>query len=200
MTSMLLLLSGCSAGSSPESSGQAIRERYENAASFSVVAQVTADYDDTVYEYKVKYAGDDESGTLQVLSPQVIAGLTAFISDGGSSFVFEDAELFSGPVDDEGLTPIGAIPAIIRQWRFGHISDINGENFNGTRVISITNQITDKTILVTYFDRESLLPVESQLSYEGKTRIICTFEDVIINANEQTHEDTDEQLTEENMG
>ena len=57
---------------------------------------LNADYGDRVYAYKLKYSGDMTSGSIEILEPASIAGLTVQVSPDGTSLIYEDVTLDTG--------------------------------------------------------------------------------------------------------
>ena len=80
---MILLLSGCQAGSAggtPEDAALVLRTRYQALAGWSAQADVSVCYTDTVYDFTLDAVWRRDGETvLTVTAPELVAGITARI-------------------------------------------------------------------------------------------------------------------------
>ena len=93
MMTLCLLLAGCAggAGEGDEADAAALRAPYANMAGCTMEAAVTWSEGDQVWETEVRcdYVPDGES-TVEVLSPETIAGVRAVITGEELSLEYED--------------------------------------------------------------------------------------------------------------
>ena len=90
-------LASCSrTESSPEETAQEIQTEFCSAQAITMSMALNADYGDRVYAYKLKYSGDMTSGSIEILEPASIAGLTVQVSPDGTSLIYEDVTLDTG--------------------------------------------------------------------------------------------------------
>ena len=84
MRILLFLLTACSgkAGGAEERTLE-MRADFLSATKLSMTVDVTADYGERVYEYKISYTGDAATGEIEIKAPEEIAGLRAQVSVSG---------------------------------------------------------------------------------------------------------------------
>ena len=123
---MTLLLAGCAAGQeeeSPEQLTNLIRGEYLSLESWSARVEVTASYGGQAFPFTLdaEWSREGES-VFTVVSPELIAGITARIRDGEAALEYDGAGLSIGALDADGLTPIAALPALMDQLGTGCIA------------------------------------------------------------------------------
>lgn len=181
MISLCLLLSACShSGMSADKMAKEIRSEILDAGNIRMTLNITADYGDNVYDFKLHFEGGTDGGTLTVLEPETIAGLTAVFTADGLTFQYDGASLDTGELNESGLSPIGSLPAMLTQWCEGYISQSTYETMDGLSCTAVSFSVSDDTQLRTWFDCETYLPVRSELTSSGSVVIFCEFENVII--------------------
>ncbi|MDE6922044.1 MAG: hypothetical protein K2P01_00675 [Oscillospiraceae bacterium] len=120
---MILLLSGCQAGSAggtPEDAALVLRTRYQALAGWSAQADVSVCYTDTVYDFTLDAVWRRDGETvLTVTAPELVAGITARIAQGETVLEYDGAGLSLGLLDDSGLTPVSAVTACMEQIETG---------------------------------------------------------------------------------
>lgn len=184
LTAALCLFMFCGCGASSKSSdnkAQKIQEEFSSIENFDIGVNITADYGERIFEYKMKYSGNSDCGSIEVLQPESISGLVIEVlsSAGTTKLKYDGAELDTGELADTGLTPVDALPAMLSQWKRGYISDAAAEKLDGTDCILITYRISDTVLLKTWFDNATHLPIKSEISSDGYTVIYCDFENII---------------------
>lgn len=122
---MLLLLTGCSGGQENENGAEAqavaIRGEYMAMTSYSLQAQVNADYGQRVYDFTLSVTWDGEETTVAIREPEMLAGVTARITGDEGTLEYEDLSLETGFLDDDGLSPVSALPALMEAARSQYI-------------------------------------------------------------------------------
>lgn len=120
---MILLLSGCQAGSAggtPEDAALVLRTRYQTLTGWSAQADVSVCYTDTVYDFTLDAVWRRDGETvLTVTAPELVAGITARIAQGETVLEYDGAGLSLGLLDDSGLTPVSAVTACMEQIETG---------------------------------------------------------------------------------
>ncbi len=122
---MLLLLTGCGGGQENENGAEAqavaIRGEYMAMTSYSLQAQVNADYGQRVYDFTLSVTWDGEETTVAIREPEMLAGVTARITGEEGTLEYEDLSLETGFLDDDGLSPVSALPALMEAARSQYI-------------------------------------------------------------------------------
>jgi hypothetical protein len=103
-------------------------------------------------------------GTVRVLAPESIAGITAVTDGGTGSLVYEDLALGLGTLPDTELAPAAAPGRLVRAWARDWIASA------GTGDGTLLACYEDGSLTVrTWFDAEGV-PVRAELSIDGYTR------------------------------
>ena len=179
---IMLITAGCAGGGSQDREKMlAIRAKYIGAAVFDATADMTADYGDRVYEYKLSYSGNGAKGELTVFEPLNIKGLVARIDGGEGVMKYDGATLDTGAFSSDGVSPVEAFPLMIDAWQngfiTGHYTEKLGENECIVAEIDLTSADQPEKILHrVWFDKDTYLPVRGEITVDGYTVIRCRFE------------------------
>lgn len=119
-----LLLAGCGRAGVSEAEELALTIRGEYLAMDGCAAQaaVTADYGQRVYRYEMAVAVSGGETLLTLSAPETVAGLTARMSGEENLLEFDGISVETGPLDEDGLTPVSAVPALLEAARSGYIT------------------------------------------------------------------------------
>ncbi|NCB51836.1 MAG: hypothetical protein EOM54_08155 [Clostridia bacterium] len=166
-----LLLFGC-AGSGEEKRFESFREDLAAASEIRMEAEVTADYDDSVREYTLSFCRTSERSEVEVLQPELIAGVKAHIDEDGSDLEYDGLILDTGKLAGDGLTPVSALPRLLDAMQKGHVDSIWKEGD------CIAAELTpDDVISVTlWIDAETLAPRRAELSGRDSGRVLISCE------------------------
>lgn len=125
LMTMLPLLTACGTGQGRENQAETlaltIRGEYLEMTDCTAVAEVTADYGQRVYQYTIDVDWGEEETTLTLTAPETVAGMSARLQGKDSFLEYEELSLETGPMDDRGLTPVSAVPALLEAARSGYI-------------------------------------------------------------------------------
>lgn len=176
---MTLLLCSCKAEANAAQSALDIRSAMLASPLLELEATVRADYGDTVYDYTLQcHFTRNGPSTVTILEPELIAGVTASVSDGGSSLSFDGAELDTGKLPNAQLTPMGALPAIAESWCSGYISSSGYERYEGKdclMVCCLCGYGSEEVEYRTWFLREGYAPVHGEIISGGETVVFMDF-------------------------
>ncbi|MGM9521532.1 MAG: hypothetical protein ACI3VB_03545 [Oscillospiraceae bacterium] len=178
MISLPLLLSSCSVMTGTDDILK-IQEDFSASENISFTAELTADYGQHLYEYRISFDGLPDSGTITIIEPESIAGTQVAIEDGASSLCFDGAQIYTGEILPDGLSPVDAVPMLLEAWRTGLVTECAKESFDGEDCLNAVFRITDDVNLRTWFGFESGLPLYAEVDFDGYTVISCTFYNVI---------------------
>ena len=175
-----LLLAGCGGGGGNEAEELAltIRGEYLAMESCAVQVSVTADYGQRVYEYKMAVSVNEEETVLTLSAPETVAGLTARLSGEESRLEFDGLSVDTGPMDEDGLTPVSAVPALLEAARSGYITACGLEG-EGT-VLRVdcgdpTGSPGAGTEYALWFDASAHPLIKGEISVDGFRVILCEF-------------------------
>ena len=177
---MMTLLTGCGNGmvSEAEELALTIRGEYLAMDSCAIQASVTADYGQRVYQYEMAAAVNGEEIVLTLSAPETVAGLTARITGTDSRLEFDGVSVETGPMDDSGLTPVSALPALLEATRSGYIVSCALEEDGSLLRVDCGDPTASPgsgTEAVLWFDAATHALVRGEISVDGFRAILCEF-------------------------
>lgn len=186
MMLLVLLLAACGGageakGSPAEELALVIRGEFLDMTALEAVMEVTADYGQRVYEYtiQVSYEKDGET-VLTLTAPAELAGITARIRDKETALEYDGVRWETGALNDSGMSPVDAIPALLRYAQKGFMAECGMETVEETELLRIVCRDPEGTAGVgqecsLWFDSETHTLVRGELSQDGFTVIQCRF-------------------------
>ena len=161
----------------------AIRTEYLAMEGCTARMEVTADYGERVYDFTLdlSYARDGET-TITVAAPEEVAGVTARLSGEGTYLEYDGASLETGPLDESGLSPIGAAPFLLRGAREGFLAECALETEGERELVRMTCRDPELspgegTELSLWFDAGTHALVRGEILSDGFRVIDCTVTD-----------------------
>lgn len=172
---MSLLLSACSGGSGAgeaEELAMTIRGEYLEMTDCTMTAAITADYGQRVYEYEMKVVVTGEETTLTLTAPDTVAGITAKVTGADSTLEYEGLSLETGPLNEDGLTPVSAVPALLEAARSGYITACTMEGDESGPLLRVDCGDPEGTVgkgteTTLWFHPESHALVQGEISTDG---------------------------------
>ena len=133
---LLLPLNGCFGAEGQKALDEAltIRGEYLSMSPFSSQVQLRADYGQRVYNYTLDLSVAGEEIVLTVTEPELIAGVTARTKAEETVLEYDGLCLETGSLDKSGLTPISALPAMLRAVREEYLTSYCFEENGSLRV------------------------------------------------------------------
>lgn len=183
MMTLLLTMALCGCVSSEEESNLTLQLRSDFLAMEGCTGAVTltADYGQRVYEYTAEFSGTEKEGyTIVLTSPEEVAGITALIQSGQTYLTYDDIRLETGPLDDQGLSPLDALPALVRAMQTGYIAETGSELLGDTDTLRLCCRDPDQPAgkgleTVLWFDKAGKTLVQGELRLDGATAVRCAF-------------------------
>jgi hypothetical protein len=80
---------------------------------------MTADYGDRVNEYKLSYAGNGQSGDINVSEPAIISGLTRDYDKGEVTLKYDGTVLDTGAIIGDTCQSSQDLSLLIEAWKSG---------------------------------------------------------------------------------
>lgn len=182
MIMLCLALAACGGGASDaEQLALDIRGEYLAMESCTAQLALTADYGQRVYEYglALEYQREGES-VLTVTSPDAVAGVTARLREGSGYLEYDGVWVETGPLDDSGMSPMEAVPVLLRYATEGFIAECAMEAYGqGTALRVICRdpeaRAGEGQECSLWFDPDSHVLLRGELSQDGFTVIQCVF-------------------------
>lgn len=177
---MTLLLAGCKAGvsggeESAENLAAQIRAEYLNLTAWTATVNVNVDYGERVYDFVLDASWQKNGETvLTVVEPELIAGITARLTDGGAYLEYDGASLSTGPLSGEGMTPLEAVPFLMEQLMSGYMARCFYEGEGEDRRLAVLcrdpngSEGTGSECTL-YFDPAAHDLLRAELAYDGFT-------------------------------
>lgn len=187
MISLVLLLAGCGGGqeSGAEALALAIRGEYLALSDCALTAEITADYGRRVYDFQIAAQLTGEEFTLRILQPEPAAGITARLDQSQGRLEYDGLILETGPLDDEGLSPMSALPALLEAARSGYLLDCALVQEDDEELLRVRcgdpegNPGTGREIIL-WFRPESHALVRGEILSDGAAVIQCRCSEFIM--------------------
>ena len=174
--SLLLCLSACS-GTAREDTMAGIRQSFSQAAAVTFAADIRADYGDRVMDFGLDFTGLPDDGVITVTSPEIIAGAQVKLGDGGTALSYTGAEVYTGEILPDGLSPVDAVPVMVSAWGGGLVTETVKERWGDTDCLAALYRVDDEVELRTWFDGAGL-PLHAEFIFDGYTVITADFYDM----------------------
>lgn len=174
----LMALPGCGGGPGPEELAAQIEDSFAQAAQVDFAAHIRADYGDRVYDFTVSCSSGADGGVLTVAEPEIIAGVTVRFSPEGAVLTYDGAEVFTGEILPEGLSPVDAVPMLLGLWRGGLVTEAVFERWDGEECLAALFHVSERVESRTWFSKDTWLPLRSEVYLDGYTVIGCDFYNV----------------------
>ena len=167
-----LLLSACGR-SRGEGDYRAFAERLGALDALSFTAQVRAEYEHKTARFTLAYEQDSEGGRITVVAPELIRGVSASVKPGSTTLEYDSVVLDTGSLDSFGLSPLSAIPTMLRAMRDGHVDSIGEEN--GRRMVTL--EPDDGLKCSVWFNKADMRPLRAELITDGRVTVYVEISD-----------------------
>ena len=191
----LLLLCGCSGnGGERKDEVQLLQEEYQSLSACDMQAKVRCDNETEVVEYLLQcHWSADGTSSVEILEPEMLAGICAQFDREQMTLVYEDMSLAAGQIDDTKLSPANILPMMMDGIREGYIlekgADALGEE-NCLRLLFDTTNGEQPVKYVVWFGTGHA-PVKAELIVDNT--VIFTAEILQFFAEDAPKEDTTEE-------
>ena len=166
----LTLLCGCA--DTAQERFISFMESVNECSRISFTADVRAEYSDKTAEFTLTYSQDGDDAVVEVIKPDIIAGIKARVNKDGAAVEYDGAVLDIGSLTDEGLSPVSALPLLASAIKNSHI-ELSWTESDMLAARLIPN---DDTTVTLWLDGEQK-PVSAELGYKEKTLVFITIHD-----------------------
>ena len=181
MMTLPLCACGAGGGTSPQEQALSIRADYLSADGCTARVILRADYGRRVYDYEGTVTVSGEDTVLILTAPAEVAGVVARLSGETGQLEFEGTVVETGPLSDAGLTPLGAVPALLEAARSGFMDSSTLETLDGASTLRVLcrdpslapGQGQEATL---WFDPNSGALLLGELTLDGRQVVRCEFE------------------------
>ena len=177
---MALLLSGCGAGETKETTADTLRRLYREMSGCTMEAVVRCDQKGLEWEGRLacQYLPGGES-TVEVLAPEEIAGVKAIVREEDWSLAYEGEILNTLPVTEEELSGAVCLPRLMDALREGWLLEEGRETWAEKDCLRLrldqTGQGEGKIISVLWLDVSDGTPVYGEVALEETTLFTVEF-------------------------
>ena len=166
----LLLLAGCGEREAGlEKSFAAFRESVAGAEHVTVRGTLTADYGDSAENYVLDASYDGKQTTVEIVEPALVAGVKATARWGETEIEYGNVLLGAGPLDEDGLTPVAAMPAIFAAMAGGYEELL----WRDGELIAARMYAGESSRCTVWLEPDTLTPVHAEIASGGRTVISC---------------------------
>ena len=165
-----LLLGGCA--SKNEARFRDFSDGLRDRGDLTVTAEVRAEYDERSCSFTLRCTEDADGCTVEVIEPELIRGVKARMSADGAQLVYDSVAVDTGDDGGTGLSPMGALPLLVRAMRQGSVDSVWKEG-GELAVKLVPEDDVDVTVL---FDGE-MKPTCAEIAHEGKTVLFIEISD-----------------------
>ena len=174
-----LLLAGCGRleVSEAEQLALEIRGEYLELERCSASLEITADYGQRVYQFKMDAQVQGEDAVLTLTAPETVAGLTARWAGEAGTLEYDGVAVETGSLDPEGLDPVSAFPVLLEAARSGYMAACALEEDGAVLRVDCGDpagtpgQGTETTL---WFDGETGALLRGEIRVDGFRVIGCT--------------------------
>lgn len=171
-----LLLAGCGESEKLKEGLEEARENWAAAQSISFTAAVTAELSGSVFECTLRCSRSGEETVVEVLAPEIIAGISARIGSEGAELEYDGLILALGDAVKGEVSPVNAMPTVLSALLEGHVTGIWRESEGEKALIAAECYVSDSEYVKLWLD-ENWIPVYSELVSGGKAVVKCTIEE-----------------------
>ena len=166
---LMLLLTACGGGGEKVDPAAELQAQYAALASATMEADVVCHYGDEVRTYTLLCAYTPGESTVTVLSPANLSGISATVADGKLHLSYEDVSLDAGGYSAAAISPVAALPRLMAAAGSGYVTEQNEEPVGERNCLRLACDLPDDegVVYTTWFDRETLLPLRSEISMDG---------------------------------
>ncbi len=180
---LCVILTGCGARDlGVDKAG--IKEYYKALGGMKMQVGISADFPERVSKYRVGYTyKKDDKSSIEIIEPEEVSGIKVSVKDGEGEIEFDGSRLETGKLDGRGLTPLNALPRLMKKWSGGEISQTELGSRDGVDTILLIysdDGSDEDTEYRTWFNRENYYPIYSEIISDGRCVIRCEYETILL--------------------
>ena len=170
----LLLLPGCGEREARlEGDFEAFRQSVTETENMTASVRLTAMTGGAAAEYLLRLSYDGSAVSVTIAEPELLAGITAVAERGQTEIVYESVRLGAGALDETGLTPVSALPAVIDAIQSGYLELLWWEE----PWLCARLHVSDSSVLTLWLEEDTLAPYVAEIASDGRVVVRAVFED-----------------------
>jgi len=175
-----LIFSGCTV-QTPEKRFHELRTQYEEADTVRLCGEVSVKLQDTWFSFVLRYEESENSGLLTVEQPETIAGLCARVSqEDGIALSYDGVSLYVGELGEYAVSPMSIMPLMLQIMQLQYPLSIGYTCVEGADCLEVEYEPEPGLLLRCWFDRETFLPVLSELYVDEALTVSCVFQECLL--------------------
>ena len=176
LLALSLLLAACGKDRAFKSEYESFSKELASAEAVSFTANVRAEYEHKTARFALSYTGDESGAVVTVLAPELISGISARVSPDGTSLEYGEISLDTGSLDSHGLSPMSALPVMMRALKSGHLDSYWTED--GKTVLRL---IPDDEYICTVWFGDEMTPLRAEVQSDGRIVVFAALSDWALN-------------------
>lgn len=164
----LVLLTGCTSFKSDKAAFEAWREEFLAGENHEMTATVRCMDSDRVSGFELLYTKTPEGERVEVLDDELIAGVSASISEDETQLIFDGVVLETGSALTEKLSPVSALPELMKSLSEGFVQSIGREKKDGEELL-VTQLLTPEDMTVTLWQKSNSMESVFATMQSGET-------------------------------
>lgn len=168
---LCLLLTGCA--NAAHDCGVRFTTGLNARQDLSFTAEIRAEYADRSCSFTLACKENTEGCTVMVLAPDMLKGVRAHLSPEANQLSCDDVTIDTGPLDRYGLSPLSALPTLLRAVREGHLD--TAWNEDGFRVCEWI--LEDGLSARVWIEEASLTPTHAEIISDGRVTVFMDITD-----------------------
>ena len=170
----LLLLPGCGEREARLERGfDEFRQSVAETECLTASVRLTAMTGGTVSEYLLNLSYDGSAAAVTIAEPELLAGITAVAERGQTEIEYGSVRLGAGELEETGLTPVSALPAVIDAIQSGYRELLWWEE----PYLCARLHVSDSSVLTLWLEADTLVPYVAEIASDGRVVIRAVFED-----------------------
>ena len=172
---LAMVLTGCSSGNRDLDRGMAIRSSLLEAIQCSFDAEITADYGDKLYTFRVSCRGNSQGDlSFEVTAPESISGITGTVSNYAGKLTFDDVALQFDLMAEDQITPVAAPWILLKTLRSGYLTSAGMEG--DLLRLTIDDSYAEDALQVDVWFDSGDQPVRCGILHDGRQILSLTVE------------------------
>ena len=165
---LMLLLTACGGGEEKDP-GTVLQQQYAAVAEATMEADVTCHYEGEERTYTLLCAYTPEKSTITVMAPDNLAGISATLEGEELTLSYDDISLDAGSYSAAAISPVAALPKLMAAASAGYLTEQSEETVGERSCLRLAFDLSEEegTRYTTWFDQETLLPLQSEISVDG---------------------------------
>lgn len=165
---LMLLLTACGGGGEKDVAAS-LQQQYAAVSAATLEADVTCHYEGEERTYTLLCAYTPEKSNITALSPENLAGISATLEGETLTLSYDDISLDAGSYSAASISPVAALPKLMAAAATGYLTEQSEETVSDRPCLRLAFDLSEdeETLYTTWFDQETLLPLQSEISADG---------------------------------